>query len=132
MKFSYKKIAPGVLRPIIPIEISYHSLSIRYEVLVDSGADTCIFDAQIGEILRIPVNEGEKHFVTGVTGVPEPYYVHDVRLKIAGYEIEATVGFLPRATEWSNGIVGQKGFFEHFKISFDLSKEQIELKPHSK
>lgn len=46
MKFRYKKYGPGILRPIIPIEIIYQNRSVGYEVLVDSGADFCIFDSQ--------------------------------------------------------------------------------------
>ena len=41
MKFSYKKIAPGIIRPIIPIELIHKDISVPYEVLVDSGADFC-------------------------------------------------------------------------------------------
>lgn len=53
MKFRYKKYAPGTLRPVIPFEIVYRDIVVPYEVLVDSGADICIFDAQIAEILGI-------------------------------------------------------------------------------
>jgi len=52
MKFRDKKYRPGVLKPVIPIEIIYKEKSVPYEVLIDSGADFCIFDAQIGEILN--------------------------------------------------------------------------------
>jgi len=45
MKFRYKKYGPSILRPIIPIEIVYKDKSVPYEVLIDSGADFCIFDA---------------------------------------------------------------------------------------
>lgn len=42
MKFPYKRVAPGLIRPIIPIELSYQGISIPYEVLIDSGADFCV------------------------------------------------------------------------------------------
>lgn len=48
MKFKYKKFGP-FLRPVIPVKLKYQDRSIGYEVLVDSGADLCIFDAEIGE-----------------------------------------------------------------------------------
>jgi len=43
MKFSYKKIASGIIRPIIPIEVFHKDTAVPYEVLVDSGADFCVF-----------------------------------------------------------------------------------------
>lgn len=44
MIFKYKKIASSIIRPIIPVELRYKNARIRHEVLVDSGADSCIFD----------------------------------------------------------------------------------------
>lgn len=61
MKFRYKEIAPQYTRPIIPIEIineKDRSQSIKYEVLVDSGADLNIFDAEIGEAIGIDISSG--------------------------------------------------------------------------
>lgn len=46
MQFPYKKFGE-YLRPVIPIKIKYNNASVGYEVLVDSGADLCIFDAEI-------------------------------------------------------------------------------------
>ena len=56
MKFSYKKYGQ-VLRPVIPIQLKSGSEVIGYEVLVDSGADLCIFSAEIGELLGQPIND---------------------------------------------------------------------------
>lgn len=68
MKFRYKKYGPGVLRPVIPIEVVKNDVEVSYEVLVDSGADLCIFDAHIAEILRIDLVKGERREVSGLTG----------------------------------------------------------------
>lgn len=129
MKFKYKKYGPGVLRPVIPIEIYYQDRSISYEVLVDSGADFCIFDSQIGEILGINLESGEKRVVAGITGVKESYYVHLVTIMVGGWPHDVKVGFLPNIARLGYGVVGQKGFFDIFTVKFDLLKEEIELKP---
>lgn len=72
MKFKYKQFGPDTLRPVIPIEIEYNSLITPYEVLVDSGADICIFNSQIAEVLGIDLLKGIKSQVNGITGFPEP------------------------------------------------------------
>ena len=59
MKFRYKKYGSGILRPVIPIEIIYKDIAVPYEVLVDSGADYNIFDAQLAEILGIEIHLGK-------------------------------------------------------------------------
>ena len=128
MKFKYKNYGLGFLRPVIPIEIIYKDLSVPYEVLIDSGADFCIFDAQIGEILGIDIKSGEKQEVWGITGVGEPYYVHPVTIKVGGWSFKIKAGFLPGIAKLGYGIVGQRGFFDLFIVKFDLLKEEIELK----
>ena len=65
MKFKYKRFrifpTPAfpqrryLLRPIIPLLITYKGKTIGYEVLLDSGADFCIFHAEIGEYLGLRV-----------------------------------------------------------------------------
>lgn len=127
MKFRYKKYGHGVLRPVIPIIVTRNDMEVSYEVLVDSGADLCIFDAQIAEILGIEVLKGEKRTVSGLTGFPEFYYLHHLTIIVGGIELEIEAGFMSMRND-AYGIVGQKGFFDKFIIKFDLLKEDLELK----
>ena len=113
---------------MIPIEISSKDRSVSYEVLVDSGADFCIFDAQIADVLGIDVTAGEKQMVSGITGVPEPYYIHPITIKVGGWEYKIKAGFLSNIARLGYGVVGQKGFFDVFLVKFDLLKEEVELR----
>ncbi len=132
MKFKYKNYGENILRPVIPIELEYENKTISYEVLVDSGADSCIFDAQIGELLGIDINKGKKQIVGGITGVVEPYYVHPITIKVGGWPFKIYAGFLPGIAKLGYGIVGQRGFFSIFIVKFDLMKAVIELKDRKK
>ena len=63
MKFPYKKIPildifdisnkRFVYRPIIPVYIRNKNKEVGYEVLIDSGADYCIFHSDIAAIIGI-------------------------------------------------------------------------------
>ena len=128
MKLKYQKYGPGIIRPVIPIEIIYKDQSVPYEVLIDSGADFCIFDAQIGDLLGIDILGGEKKEVWGITGVGESFYIHPVTIKVGGWPYKIKVGFLPGIARLGYGVVGQKGFFDIFVVKFDFLKEEIELK----
>lgn len=132
MKFEYKRYGPDVLRPVIPIEVVHDVVSVPYEVLVDSGADFCIFDAELAVILGIDIFKGEEQSVFGITGVSQKYYVHDITIKVGGWPYKIKAGFLPDMPPMGYGVVGQKGFFEFFTVRFDLLKEEIELKPNRK
>lgn len=128
MRFCYKKYAPGILRPVIPIEVVYKNLSVPYEVLVDSGADFCIFDAEIADILGVDVKSGGKDKVAGLTGIAVPIYFHNIQIKVGGWLFKIRAAFLREIGRFGYGVVGQKGFFDIFIVKFDLIKEQIELK----
>lgn len=130
MKFKYKKYSPTVLRPVIPIELAFNGKSIKYEVLVDSGADINIFDAEIADILGIDMKFGATDTVTGITGVAKTFFICSLDLIVGGHEFKnVEAGFLPEFGAYGYGVVGQKGFFDKFAIKFELSKKEIELKP---
>lgn len=132
MKFDYKRYGK-TLRPVIPVTVQNGDEKIGYEVLVDSGADMCLFDEQIGDALGIAVRSGEKREVFGIGGKASFYYLHTITLSVGGWPHQVEVGFMPevsgRITPY--GVVGQYGFFDHFTVKFDLLKEEVELKPHS-
>lgn len=132
MRFEYKKIG-NFLRPVIPIELEHDAFKLKYEVLIDSGADMNIMPSDIGEALNIDVSSGRRAEVGGITpGERSPYYVHSVAMRVGGWAYtDIEVGFMPDMPAYGYGVVGQRGFFDLFKVIFDLRKEEIEIRPYS-
>jgi hypothetical protein len=128
MKFKYKKYPPNFLRPVIPISLVKNNIEVPYQALIDSGSDICIFDAELLEILGVKLTDGERRELIGATGQPAVFYLHLIGIKIGGWRYNIKAGFMPRNAALDYGLVGQQGFFNIFKVSFDLIKEEIELK----
>lgn len=138
MKFNYLKFPLShkselfgsyILKPIIPIKISYKENSLKYGALIDSGADFCIFDAEIGEYIGIDIKSGVKEIFGGVQELGKAEaFLHKINLNIGGWDYKATVGFSYDIAKHGFGILGQKGFFDLFSIKFDFMKAEIELK----
>ena len=130
MKFKYKAYG-SALRPVIEARLKHAENSVRYEVLVDSGADICLFDQSVGEAIGIDIKKGKVKEVFGVGGKASLYYLHPVTIEVGGWDFKIEAGFMPdvagRVIPY--GIVGQKGFFDKFVVKFDLQKEDLELKP---
>jgi len=102
-----------------------------YEVLVDSGADLCIFDAEIGDLLKIPYRNGKQEMVGGIAGQSAPYFLYPIEIEVGGWTHKIEAGFLQSAAGANRyGVVGQKGFFDVYVVKFDLIKEEIELKEY--
>lgn len=138
LKFKYKKIpltekVPlfgfSILRPIIPVQLFGDGEKINYEVLIDSGADTCVFDGSIGELLGLNVAAGTPTRFSGVqNAVAGKAYLHNVDLGIGGHKLSIPAIFSFDLSSRGYGILGQKGFFDLFCVKFDYQKEEIELK----
>lgn len=130
MKFRYKKLGPHFLRPIIPVEFSRLGQSVRYEVLVDSGADCNVPPAEIGELLGLRIEDGSPNHLNGITGEDMPFYTHPVTMRIGTWSEAVLVGFMPNMPPFGYGVVGQRGFFDRFKITFDHRRGEVVLKPN--
>lgn len=139
MKFKYKKIPLSerselfgfsILRPIIPIQLlGYDGSQFRYEALLDSGADTCIFDAGVAEALGIDVRSGTPMAFSGVqNSEADKAYLHKLNLSVGGHKLSIPTLFSYDLSTRGYGILGQRGFFDIFTVKFDYAKEEIELK----
>lgn len=137
IKFKYRKVAVApsqafpkrkyVPRPIIPLSIIIGGKRLRYEALIDSGADYTIFPAALGLLAGLNIKEGKKESIMGVSGSTMTVYFHHILVNVGGYEIKVYSGFA-EAMNQDPGILGQSGFFNKFQVSFDLKKKEVEIK----
>ena len=102
-------------------EIPCHSL-------IDSGADFSCFHALIGEALGIKVREGKKQPFSGVIGNGGIAFVHLLVIEVEGVGGEVPVGFSYDLANPRMGFLGQRGFFELFKVSFNYPKRVFTLR----
>ena len=98
------------------------------EVLVDSGADFCILKAEIGEILGYDIKSGEEFEYVGISGAKSIGYLHDVCIVVKNISITSRVVFSYDIPKGGHQVVGQFGFFNHFKINFDYQKATVVLR----
>jgi len=138
MKFRYTKYPSkpspshptrkSVLRPVIPIRLIYQdNHSPWYDSLIDSGADYCIFHAEMGELIGMDVKKGKLMDFVGISGKPQKAYFHNIAIEIGGLKYECYAGFSYDIETLPYGILGQDGFFNLFIVIFDLKKRSIEL-----
>lgn len=132
--FPAKPIEPfpnrtSVTRPVVDILLLFDKKSVKYSALIDSGADYCIFHAEMADLLGLEVKKGEKLTFFGTSGEPQIAYFHTVQIELAGWSMELYCGFSYDMQSLPYGILGQTGFFDRFKLEFDYVNKRIELKP---
>lgn len=141
MKFKYQKRPTNksnahperysVLRPIIPIRLWNGDNFIDTDALIDSGADDCVFSAEIGEVIGLNIRNGKDAQYKGVGGEIVNVYFHNINLGIGGHKFDCCAGF-SYDTAFKEGLLGQNGFFNLFSVILNLIKEEIELKGKTK
>lgn len=116
----------NLLRPIIPVSLSFNNLHLRFEALIDSGADFSILPTGIAKRLKINLRLSKKIYFSSATGDMVEGFVSNIFLDIGEGSLKTKVVFanLPGNV----GILGQYGFFDKFIVKFDLRKEEIEIR----
>lgn len=124
MIFKYLEITPKISRPVIPLIIESEDTVIIYSGLIDSGADYCIFDADIGKKLNIDQSNKINFFGAGKEKIEG--FTGEIELRVAGIAYKTIVVFA-EISDFGHSILGHKGFFDHYDVSLKYSSQTIEL-----
>lgn len=117
-------------RPVIPVILinkQDQQKKIGYLSIIDSGADLCVFNADIGKVIGLDIHAGKSEILNGIPPHPITAYFHDILISLGGYEPDCYAGFSDELSHLSYGILGQTGFFDRYKITFDYKSERIEF-----
>jgi hypothetical protein len=135
MELSYQKrrrslnpFAPLALQPLVQVTLSRKGRATRVWPLLDSGADTSIFDSSIAALLGIDLAEGLKQGFVGIAGRMDGYF-HDVNLKLVGLPKAIKVAVAFGELQGVTGVLGQADFFQHHQVTFERYKQRIEINP---
>jgi hypothetical protein len=134
MKFSYEKQIdihnpqlPWRSRPAVRVQLSYGDRYQSVMALNDSGAEITLFHISLAKQLGINLFQREAT-VFGISGELMPVYFQRLKLKLEGttepIDVEAAFVDSPGVS----ALLGQSGFFEHFRICFDRGKEEVEIR----
>ena len=122
--------ATTTIQPQIPIILRHNDKKFLINALVDSGAACCIFPQNLGLGLGIDVEKGPTQRIGGLGGKVIVAHFHHVTLELGGHAWRAYVGFSPDELGTSS-LLGLKGFFSEFKVTFDYSSRSTIIKKNS-
>ena len=126
-KFPAEPSAPfpqrcSALRPAIPITLVNGDKKVRYFALIDSGADFCIFHAEIGEQIGLGIESGKKLQFFGIDGARQTAYFHHIEIEVGGHRFPCYAGFSMDLGSLPYGILGQVGFLTSSKCPLSMEK----------
>lgn len=131
--FKYTTTPNNNPRPILKVEFS--SLDeknvLQPYMLVDSGSDVTVIDIQLAPLLGVTISKCTKGTITGVGGTKLVAYQSKLLIKMLDRKTLIDVVFCD-LIEKGYGMLGQRGFFEHFIVSFNGNKKLFSVEsPYS-
>lgn len=132
MKHRFKYVKFGsYYRPVIQVTLRHNGKEFKYLALIDSGADLNIFHANLASILKIDINKLKIHTFEGIKkGSSANGYLCVLEIGIKNIFFDTPVIFSDDISDNGYGILGQQGFFNHFRVKMDYRSKDIELKSH--
>lgn len=117
-------------RPIIAVTIHGPSgLSLLTDALVDTGSDVTLFSSDVARRLKIDLTSLPALPVMTAVGPVASYQPFELTLELRRQpdvvRWTGQAGFLPRPM--SLGILGTKGFFELFDLSYSARSHLVEI-----
>lgn len=131
MKHNFGYVKTGIwYRPVISVTLRYKNTEINYLALLDSGADFNIFHSDIAKLLKIDLSKQKNPLRFG--GIKDKAegigYFFPIEIGISNEFNKTVAAFSNDISQNGYGILGQQGFFNNYKISFNYISKEISIK----
>jgi hypothetical protein len=102
--------------------------SIAVKALVDSGASVSFLNIHLAEELGVDLEAAPKGDVSSANKDDVAYY-HDLKIHLSEdpHQFLIPCGFMDFRTD---AVVGQTGFFEHYRVTFERFNITFDLECH--
>ena len=129
-KYQYFSLGNNIYKPWISVTLGYKKTSRITSpsiALIDSGADVCLCSKDIGIWLGIPFDKKSRVTLIAANKTKFQTIKETITLYACGKKYECPFYFSDSLPPVTPIILGQKGFFDHFKITFDLPNKEITI-----
>jgi len=114
-----------VRRPVLSLTLRNARHRLSCYAIVDSGADHCVFPRSFMQPLGLDALAAPVDMTSGLGSSNVPTHFTDVTIDLQGLtQFTVYAGFTIGLEQLGIGLLGQTGFFERFKITFDYANRQ--------
>ena len=122
----------GKLRPIVSVHVSVPGLPpVVFDALVDTGADVSLFPQRVALRLGLDLTGQPSRIAAAAVGGQCEYRLCDVTLELRRFpetlRWNTRVGFVEHRMSYA--ILGTRGLFEFFRLTYDAHEHWLELIP---
>lgn len=112
---------------MLKVKLSSGQLPFPTRMLVDSGADDTLINADIAPILGIDITKCPERQIGGITG-SSIGYMHQVNIEILEFKDVLVVDAVFVPGLGTSGLLGQTDLFARYHIRFEKNRLSFSLK----
>jgi hypothetical protein len=116
-----------IKRPFLVAKLRNQQNELNCFAIVDSGADHCVFPRSFMQPLGLDPLIAPVDMTSGLGSNSVPTHYSNVTLDLGIMNFQVYAGFTAGMDQHGIGLLGQQGFFDKFKISFDYTNAQFVL-----
>ena len=118
IEFPYLKDTQGRYAPIVYLRVWAGNRWLYLQTYVDSGASWSVFHMDVADLLGVKLTKAKRHEVALGNGSMIAVYLDRIKVRFAGQEFLAPVGFSDALRVGFN-LLGRAGFFDRFLMCFN-------------
>ncbi len=130
-KYQYYVPAPKIYKPWISVKIGYRKTNkitpAAITALIDSGSDVCFCSKDIADFLGINKKQKEEKVFKTANNSPLSTFMEILTLFVGGRNYECAFYISDTLPQETPIILGQLGFFDKHKVTFDLKNKEIQI-----
>ena len=119
-----------VRRPVLSLALVNGAHRLSCYAIVDSGADHCVFPRSFMQPLGLDPLAAPVDMTSGVGGTNIPTHFADVTLDFGPTQFSVYAGFTTGMDQIGIGLLGQSGFFDRHKVTFDYKSKLFTIEPY--
>lgn len=126
MSYRYQSLKGGI---VIPAVLTVGELSVDCDAKIDTGAEYCLFERDVGEALELDLESGHPLKMVTLSG-SIPTYGHEVTLQTFDFHFDVMVYF---AAEYgtSRNFLGRHGWLQMLRVGLIDHDEIIYLSAYN-
>lgn len=120
----------NILKPWIGIQLGYkktHKVTLKVPAIVDSGSDVCFCAEDIGMWLGVVFGKQKSKVFTAANSTTFVAWCVEMTLYFNGGQYQCPFYFAKTLPKETPIVLGQIGFFDRFKVTFDYRNREIEV-----
>lgn len=117
--------------PIVSVQVKCNRVMVPIWGLLDSGADITLLNASFAQLFQIDLRKGKATQLFGVLeGAGFDVYMHQVNIAVKDLgSVDTVVAFTNSEQYPEHMILGRRGFFDHFTVTFKEYMKLVVIEP---